>query len=116
MFTGASTSTWRDKRIAPEDYEDVARQVAVARKARGRMVDFDWLFTRDDLLRLRHAVYEWGSGVNPDLVVVTRDDTRSAMRLPGGQGGPVSHEHDAQRQKERKSHHRGELYGDDKCC
>ena len=63
MVTGISTTTWRDKRIAPEDYQDVAHLVAVARKARGRKIDFDWSFNRDDLRRLRHAVYEWGSGV-----------------------------------------------------
>lgn len=37
--------------------------VAVARKARGRIVEFDWMFTRDELRHLRQAVFGWGSGV-----------------------------------------------------
>ena len=63
MPEATSTTRWRDKPIVPEDYEDVASIIAVARKARGRIVEFDWVFTRDDLRRLRGAVHEWGSGV-----------------------------------------------------
>jgi len=63
MPAATSTTRWRDKPIVPEDYEDVATVVRVARKARGRIVEFDWVFTRDDLEGLRRAVYEWGSPV-----------------------------------------------------
>lgn len=63
MPAATSTTRWRDKAIVPEDYEDVATLIRVARKARGRIVEFDWAFTRDDLRRLRRAVYEWGSEV-----------------------------------------------------
>jgi hypothetical protein len=64
MYTLDSNTAWRDKPIIPDGYEDVARLVGLARKARGRVVEFDWAFTRDDLLRLRRAVFEWGSAVS----------------------------------------------------
>ena len=63
MAAATSTTRWRDEPIVPQDYEDVAALIRVARQARGRIVEFDWAFTRDDLWRLRRAVYEWGSGV-----------------------------------------------------
>jgi hypothetical protein len=37
MAMATSTTRWRDERIVPEDYEDIARIVAVAQKARSRM-------------------------------------------------------------------------------
>lgn len=63
MPSTISTTRWRDEPIVPEGYEDVAALVDAARKARGRIVEFDWIFTRDDLLRLQRAVYEWGTTV-----------------------------------------------------
>ncbi|MBI5947001.1 MAG: GIY-YIG nuclease family protein [Chloroflexi bacterium] len=60
MPAAVSTTRWRDQPVVPDDYADVGRLVKVARKARGRIVEFDWSFTRDDLSRLRRAVYEWG--------------------------------------------------------
>jgi len=63
MPIATSTTHWRSKPIVPENYEDIATLVRIARKARGRIVEFDWAFTREDLLRLRRAVYGWGSKV-----------------------------------------------------
>jgi hypothetical protein len=63
MSAGISTTCWRDEPIVPEAYEDVATIIRIARKARGRIVEFDWAFTRDDLLRLRREVYEWGTEI-----------------------------------------------------
>lgn len=63
MPAAISTTRWRDEPIVPEDYEHVATMVRVARKARGRIVEFDWAFTPDDLRRLRRDVYEWRSEV-----------------------------------------------------
>jgi hypothetical protein len=57
-----STTRWRDEPIFPEDY-DVAALIPIARKARRRIVEFDWAFSQDDLVRLSRAVYEWGSKV-----------------------------------------------------
>ncbi len=58
-----STTRWRDEPVipSPADYEDIASLVKLARKARGRIVEFEWVFTREDLLSLRRAAYEWGS-------------------------------------------------------
>jgi hypothetical protein len=91
MLVRSSSTSWRDQPIFPENYQGVAHLVAIARKARGRMVDFNWVFTRGDLLRLRHAVYEWGSGVTGryrcfDAQVVAAinavlDDTVTALVL-----------------------------------
>jgi hypothetical protein len=39
----------------------MATVMRLARKARGCIVEFDWDFSRDDLHRLRRAVFEWGS-------------------------------------------------------
>ena len=63
MPTAISTARWRDKPIVPQEYEDIAGLVKVARSVRNRIVEFDWAFTRDDLKLLRRAVYEWGSAV-----------------------------------------------------
>lgn len=57
----SSTTRWRDEPVVPKDYDDLAALVKAAREARGRIVEFDWVFTRDDLERLRRAVKEWGS-------------------------------------------------------
>jgi hypothetical protein len=61
MPPATSTTRWRDQSIIPGDYEDLASLVKVARQARNRIVEFDWVFTLDDLRHLRRAVYEWGS-------------------------------------------------------
>jgi hypothetical protein len=63
MPSAVSTTRWRDEAITPTDYADVASLVKVVRRARGRIVEFDWYFTRQDLQLLRRAVYEWGSPV-----------------------------------------------------
>jgi hypothetical protein len=56
----AGSTTWRDVAVKPETYSDLAALVQTARKARGRIVDFDWPIGADDLPSLRRAVYEWG--------------------------------------------------------
>jgi len=58
-----STTRWRDESVipSPADYEDIAKLVKLARKARRRLVEFEWVFTLEDLLSLRRAAYEWGS-------------------------------------------------------
>jgi len=63
MKDSSSITRWRDKSVIPSDYTDVAGLVKVARKARGCAVEFEWVFSREDLERLRRAVFEWGSGV-----------------------------------------------------
>jgi len=63
MPADTSTTRWRDQRIVPTDYEDVAALVKLARQARRQVVDFSWTFSRDDLEHSRRAVYEWGSRV-----------------------------------------------------
>jgi hypothetical protein len=63
MPEATSMTRWRDKPIVPQDYEDIDGIVRVARKARGRIVEFEWAFTQDELVWLRRAVFEWGSGV-----------------------------------------------------
>lgn len=62
MPAAISTTQWRDEAVMPQDYEDVATLIKVARKARGQIVDFSWILNRADLLSLRRAVYEWGRG------------------------------------------------------
>ena len=63
MSEPMSTTRWRDQPVipTPSDYEDIARLVKLARKTRGRIVEFEWVFTREDLCSLRRAVYEGGS-------------------------------------------------------
>lgn len=63
QMTITNTTRWRDDPIIPTDYTDVAQLVRLARGARGRIVEFDWAFTREDLLRFRSAVFDWGSRV-----------------------------------------------------
>lgn len=59
-----ATCKWRGEPICPAGYDDVGDLVTVARQARGRLIDFDWAFTTDDLLRFRRAAHKWGSGVS----------------------------------------------------
>lgn len=63
MSPAISTTSWRDQPIVPSDYENLSSLIETARKARHVLVEFDWVFTRDDLQRLRRGVYEWGSSV-----------------------------------------------------
>lgn len=51
---------WREDAIAPTEYDDLSI-LAIADKARGRTVEFDWCFVREDLLRLWRVAFEWGS-------------------------------------------------------
>ncbi len=60
MPAAISTTRWRDEAIVPQDYENRDSLIKVARKARGQIVDFNWIFSRGDLLCLRRAVHEWG--------------------------------------------------------
>lgn len=59
-----ATCKWQGEPITPPANADVGELVTVARKARERIVDFDWVFSADELRRFRRAVYEWGSGVS----------------------------------------------------
>jgi hypothetical protein len=63
MTTAASTTNWRDPKVIPEDYERIGELGEIARRARERIVEFDWKFTREQLESLRRVVYEWGSAI-----------------------------------------------------
>jgi hypothetical protein len=66
MSPNASTTRWRDEAdqaLRPAEYGDVATLVALARRARGRVVELDWAFGVDALRELRDAVFQWGSHV-----------------------------------------------------
>src|SRR5881296_3586832 len=61
MEAGSSWTKWRDEPVVPNNYEDVAALVKLARRARNRIVEFDWAFSEEDLRRVREAVHHWGS-------------------------------------------------------
>jgi hypothetical protein len=63
MGEETSTTKWRNKPIVPEGYDDPPTLLPVARKARSSIVEFDWVFSGEELRSLRRAVYEWGCGV-----------------------------------------------------
>lgn len=63
MPTATSATRWRSTPLIPKDYEDVTSLIKLARESRHAIVEFDWVFTRDDLRHLRRGVYEWGIGV-----------------------------------------------------
>ena len=56
----SSSTRWRDEPLRPDEYEDVARLVRLARRTRSRVVEFAWTFEQEDLRRLRDAVFDWG--------------------------------------------------------
>ncbi len=64
MSAGKATTRWRDEPVKPTSYEEVAELVALARKVRGRIVEFDWPLAEDELRRLRKAAYAWGSEIS----------------------------------------------------
>ena len=55
------STTWRDAPVQPDRYDDLAQLLFLARRARNRMVEFDWGFSEDELRRLRAAAHYWGS-------------------------------------------------------
>lgn len=55
------STSWRDAPVRPDRYDDLAQLVSLARRARQRMVEFDWGFSDEELRRLRAAVHYWGS-------------------------------------------------------
>ena len=52
--------SWRDKPVRPGPADDIGALVALARKARAQLVDFDWVLSAQELRRLREAVHSWG--------------------------------------------------------
>lgn len=62
MSAHSSVARWRDEPVVPNT-SDVASLVKLARKARGRLVEFEWSFGHDDLRSVRRAVYEWGTPI-----------------------------------------------------
>jgi len=63
MAPGKSTTRWRDEAFLPGDDDDVVKLVALAKKARDRVVVFDWAFAPEDLRDLRQAAFDWSSQV-----------------------------------------------------
>lgn len=56
-------AAWRDEPVVPDSYDEVISLVDLARKARGRIVEFSWILSEDDLRCLRSAVSEWEASV-----------------------------------------------------
>lgn len=91
---------WQDQSqaVVPDDYDDVYGLVKLAKRAIQQVVEFDWAFSRDDLERLRRAVYEWGSQDRGSyrrfaarlLAAINRafdeQDTVFALNAPSGDG------------------------------
>lgn len=57
----SNTSRWRGAPISIADYDDLGQMVRLARKARSSIVEFEWCFSREDLLTYRRAIFESGS-------------------------------------------------------
>lgn len=53
-------TTWRDERLVPRDYDDVANLVSVAREVGNRVVEFDRSFAPEDLRSFRVVATGWG--------------------------------------------------------
>jgi hypothetical protein len=80
MRLESSTTGWRGESVLPDDYEDVATLIRLARKARGRIVEFNWAFSLDDLQRLRRGDRH---GVATRLIAL------SHAHLGGGSAGAI---------------------------
>jgi hypothetical protein len=63
MSSQTLTAQWRDEPVRPGESDDVNSLVGLARSARGRAVEFDWVLTREELHRLREAVHFWGGPI-----------------------------------------------------
>ena len=61
MPTKPSQTSWRDEPVIPAAYDDITGLVRLARRARSRVVEFDWALAREELPGLRRAVFEWGT-------------------------------------------------------
>jgi len=57
------TAKWHDAEHAPDNWSDEAALLRTIRKARNARVDFNWRFSREDLVCVREAVHEWGHRV-----------------------------------------------------
>ena len=54
-------TSWYKKGASPSSYSDVASACKLGSAVRRKIVDFEWCFSREELLRLRQAVHFWGS-------------------------------------------------------
>lgn len=63
MTDAISTTRWRKQPIVPANYDDVPALIKMARRLREEVVEFEWVFRRDELISLRRGVFEWGSHV-----------------------------------------------------
>lgn len=70
----------------PDSYE-LKRLVPLARKARARVVEFDWSFTEQDIRRLRETVFRWG---RPAVGRYKAFDARVLVAINGVLGEPES--------------------------
>lgn len=52
------TSRWAGKPVPAPDYEDLPRLARAARKARSSRVEFEWMFTDDEIRSLRSAIVD----------------------------------------------------------
>jgi len=79
-----SATRWRDQPVIPAaaDYQDIASLVKLARKARRRIVEFEWVFTREDVLSLRRAVCE-GSAWSSVATSASMLGCELCLRRPG---------------------------------
>lgn len=60
MSNPESSVQWRNAPVISESYNDLASLVALARRARNQIVEFDWYFREEELRPLQRAVYERG--------------------------------------------------------
>ncbi len=82
-----TATRWRNKPIVPASYDDIPALVKLARRLRREIVEFDWIFTRDELLGLRRAVFEWDTQVRGTY---RRFDSRILVAINNALGEPES--------------------------
>jgi hypothetical protein len=87
MREAGTTTRWRNKPIGPGNYDDVPALVKLARLLRREIVEFDWAFSRDELLSLQRAVFEWGSHVRGTYKCF---DSRVLVAINAALGEPES--------------------------
>jgi hypothetical protein len=76
--------------IVPTNYDDVPALIRLVRRLRLEIIEFEWVFNRDELLSLRRAVFEWGSHVQGTYKVFDSRVLEAINSALGEPGSPFS--------------------------
>lgn len=61
MSNNVWLTRWRKEPVIPDNYEDLPSLLRLAKRLRNEIIEFDWVFNKEEIIKLRRAVFEVGS-------------------------------------------------------